>query len=231
MTTINKEDIYNALNAQLLSKKGFESFKWVKSKSSLIHKNTSSKIVQSIKFELYETVRDADSDDLGYDLTVILGVRFDVLYKWFEKFYQGSTLKDLRNWSTFMEFMYLNDEYQIFFYKNGVDFDSDIEKTVAHILEKSTLLFDLHTSLEQVYRSKVLPILTGEMKTSSLEKWFQVFEYLAICKLIEPENFDKLEAILYHHFKALNDRKEPNVIHYFPIYRDIINELRKENTL
>ena len=129
----------------------------------------------------------------------IYGVRFDVLSKWFENF-SVKNIQDQR------------DRPSIAFTGN-----------MLSMQDKFYFRLD-YSSLDKLYNKTILPILNGKANLPDVgADW--IFIDLALCKLVNPTNFDKLKQIILSHVKIMYERKEPNILDYYDQLEHIFHYL------
>lgn len=154
----------------------------------------------------------------------IYGVRFDILMKWFEKF-SFKSLQDQRD----LGYVYFTGE--MLDVEDKFYFDSDESNLIEEsnrlkecLKSTSKEIFDNYSSLESAYEMEITPILEGAKKLPDGDADY-FFENLALCKIVHPENYEKLKDIQLRHAKWLYDRGEPNMSMYYPKLTEILNFL------
>lgn len=152
--------------------------------------------------------------------------RFDVLHKWFEK-YSFKSLSDQRNsYSIGFEGKMINATLQFYFRLDEIDFDNDFSKFKDEVMEKSQEIFEKYNSLKDLYDIEIIPILKGNKELPNVgADW--VFEFLKLCVLVNPENYNKLKHIILKQVEVMYERGEPNIIKYYSNLQNILLEIEK----
>ena len=129
----------------------------------------------------------------------IYGVRFDVLSKWFENF-SVKNIQDQRDRPSIAftgNMLSMQDKFYFRLDKNGYSDDFN----------------NFRVNLEKCAMN--LPDVGAD--------W--IFIDLALCKLVNPTNFDKLKQIILSHVKIMYERKEPNILDYYDQLEHIFHYL------
>lgn len=205
----------------------FENFTFRKKDSSFIQKNK--KDYKCIELQYYAGV-DRSRDELALEIHPITMIRFDILHKWFEK-YSFKTLADQRSNSTYMYYDPVNmavkrDNY-CFVYSRA-NFIEDVNNLKKDIITDATFVFNNLNTLDKLYQYLVEPILNNQTKLGTGgADW--IFEYLTLCKIVKPENYNLLKAIIMKHIEYLYREGEPNVSTYYPKLDEIFGYLESLN--
>lgn len=152
-------------------------------------------------------------------------VRFDIASKWFEKFsYKKISVQ--RDYSvvgcapSMLDLGYGRLDSIVCFDKNGDDFNQKYQYLVDLLTRCSNSFFNKYNTIQDVYYDKILPIIEGkkEMQDSGGIEW--AFEYLTICKVVSPENYDKLKKLIreYINYRMYNPNlptPDPNIAPYY----------------
>lgn len=158
-------------------------------------------------------------------------VRFDFVHKWFEKF-SFRTIQDQRSSDTVgisPSQLGLNDIYD--FYPEEKEFKqfNALKETIKIC---SASLFSKYQTPADVYINDILPRMEGRIAFRRLgADW--IFEYLTICKVVAPENYEKLKSQLLKHAEWQmfgNERSEPNMVKYYYRLDEILGYLESLST-
>ena len=113
------------------------------------------------------------------------------------------------------------------FYSDLSNFDEEYQKLSEMIRKCASYVFTKYATPKDVYNDKILPVLKGIKELPDLgAEW--LFEYLARCKVVEPENDNKLKDLslkraewLIKHYKFT----EPNMAMYYDRLDEILGYL------
>ena len=150
--------------------------------------------------------------------------RYDILSVWFERF-SFKSLKDQRNngYVSFSgEMLHTYDKF--YFDKDESNFKDEVKKLTECVKKSSQTVFEAFSSLEKAYDIEIAPILSGIKELPDIgADWF--FENLTLCRLVHPENYEKLKAIHLKQAKYMYDRGEPNITAYYDRIDEILTYL------
>lgn len=143
-----------------------------------------------------------------------ISVRYDICFKWFEKFCVR-TLQDQRDTSLLGEsFDMAGLDYSYVVHNDKELFDND------YFVFKSALVYLMknfipkYSSLTKIYNERVLPIIKGEKSDFRNLGVEEEFEYLTICRIIAPGNYEILKQKAQDSFRLKYQRKEVNYMRY-----------------
>lgn len=145
----------------------------------------------------------------------IIGIRYDIIVKWFEKF-SFRSLSDQRSVYTFVCIANkLGLDGEFYFQHDGSNYDSEFNR-LYYLLKKSFChLYEHYSSLQRAYNTVIPDVLNGKMiHLGGGANW--IFENLALCKIVSPENYPKCKEEL---LKNIEWRKnwpypDPNILRY-----------------
>ena len=213
------QNLFNRILSELMEDVFFKDFKYRKRDSSLIRKTDLGKNV--IMLDHWDGYHD------NHDVMVIYPqylVRYDILSKWFEKF-SFKTLTDQRD-GCFVGFSgdMLGSRDRFMFRYDRSNLAGELLRLKECIKIDSNRVFDAYSSLDKAYDRKIVPLLT-ETTTLPLigADWF--FENLTLCKIVHPENYEKLKDIHLQHAKEMYERGEPNMSEYYNRLPEILTHL------
>jgi hypothetical protein len=219
---MNKKEILGKIIELLLADDYFSGFKYRKKDYRLIKKDSQG--FYSIGFQFW------DSYDLKRDQVAMIVIpayrrRFDILHKWFEKF-SFRTLADQRDSNTigFIGRM-LERQNDFFFLYSECDFMNDFESMRSEILINAANVFKQFATLQDLYQYWITPVLNGEEELpGGGADW--AFEYLTLCRIVNPEKYDDLKKIVLERVQFLNDvRRDPNITEYYHRLGEILEYL------
>lgn len=157
------------------------------------------------------------SNLIAINIRPTIGIKFDTLTKWFEKF-SFKTLTDQRNnidffIPIFSPFRGSGYDYFIF-YKDLEGYNEEFVKLKRCLVEGAVKMFEKYSSLEKLYSAEIDPIFKGISKLPTHgADW--IFRYLRLCRLTHPERYDELKKILLNQIEFMHSRNEPNIAHYY----------------
>lgn len=198
----------------------FSEYKFRKRDSSFLKKTKYGK--QSIELDHW---RNADNSSMV--VYPIYGVRFDVLSKWFEKF-SVKSLQDQRDRPSVMfDGGMLSYQNEFYFRLDEKGYKNDFSNLLTHLEKCARYVFDEYSSLEKLYDKTILPILQRKVDLQDVgADW--IFIDFALCKLVNPKEYDNLKQIILPHVQYMYEREEPNVLDYYNQLDQILEYL--ENT-
>ncbi len=208
--------LFDLIRFQIEEDEYFSDFKFRKKGCTFLQKTAYGKNII-----ILDHWRNSDSQLVIYP---IYGVRFDILKKWFEKF-SFKSLQDQRD----LGYVYftgemLNVEDKFYFNSDESNLIEECIKLRECIKNTSKEVFYNYASLESAYEMEITPILDGSKKLPDGDADY-FFENLALCKIVHPEDYEKLKDIQLRHAQWLYDRREPNMSTYFPRLTEILNYL------
>lgn len=140
--------------------------------------------------------------------------RFDVLHKWFEK-YSFKSLTDQRNsYSVGFDGEMIGGNSEFYFQLDRLNYDKDFIKFKDEVIANSQSVFTKYATPKDLYSYEIFPILQGNRDLPDVgADW--VFEYLKLCKLIDPMNYNKLKDLILKQVEVMYKRGEPNILEYY----------------
>lgn len=150
----------------------------------------------------------------SYEYTAAISVRYDICFKWFEKF-SFKSLQDQRQNYLFGEsfdMAGLKRSYEVHNDKELFDNDYSVFKSALVYLMKNFI--PKYSSLTKVYNELVLPIIKGEKSEFRDISADTEFEYLTVCRIIAPGNYEILKQKAQDSFRLKYQRKELNYMRY-----------------
>ena len=104
----------------------------------------------------------------------------------------------------------MQDKFYFRLDKNG--YSDDFNNFRVNLEKCAMYIFAEYSSLDKLYDKTILPILNGNENLPDVgADW--IFIDLALCKLVNPTNFDKLKQIILSHIRKMYERKE-HIFHY-----------------
>lgn len=215
--------IFNRIVDDLSKTEFFNSFRFRKRDSTFISSNREGWTSVSLNHWI---------DKYSGNLLVIYpiyGVKFYVLSKWFENF-SFKSIKDQRdNYNIGFVGTMINHSIDKFVFElNGYGFEDDLKLLRNEIIECANYVFNEYSTLPKLYEKIIEPILLGETELPDVgADW--IFEDLTLCRIINPDNYDKLKVIIRAHIEWMYSRKEPNIISYYNRLDEIFSYLESIN--
>ena len=163
----------------------------------------------------------------GHDVMVVYPqylVRYDILSKWFEKF-SFKSLQDQRD-GCYVGFSgeMLGSQDRFMFRYDRSNLMSELVRLKECIKRDGSEVFDAYSSLDKAYDRKIAPVLTGTTALPIIgADWF--FENLTLCRIVHPEEYEKLKEIHLKHAEAMYGREEPNISKYYDRLSEILTYL------
>lgn len=195
----------------------FNDYTFRKRDSSFVHKFEGGE--RRIEFRKW-------TDFIAMSVEPQFAVRFDFVHKWFEKF-SFKTLRDQRDACTVGGWTRKYGCFPVYNFKHdGNNFLEEFNKLKETIKICAGQFFNEYRTPEDVYVRDILPILEGRAELpGSGANW--LFWYLTICKVVAPENYDRLKAMSIEQAKVLVSRKypEPNMERYYDRLDEILGYL------
>lgn len=157
----------------------------------------------------------------------IYGVRFDILSRWFEKFC-FKTLQDQRDGASIFfdgKSLSMPNEFE-FEYNNDRNYAVTFEKLQSTLKKCSEFVFNTYSTLEKLYDNTIQPILNGDRRLQEgSPDWF--FIDLTLCKIVSPETYGQLKAILLKDVdrRVSGTYPEPNMAYYYNRLDEILSYL------
>lgn len=159
---------------------------------------------------------------LALKIYPVIGVRINILMKWFERF-SFKKLQEQRDNYTFGfwgGFFGVRNEF--YFRLDGSNYDSEFSSLVNTLTTCMQSVERAYSTLEDAFKNEIMPVLRGEKKLHDTgADW--IFEYLTLCKLVAPEMYDDFRALMLEHVKWMYGRKEPNVERYYDRLDEILS--------
>lgn len=154
-------------------------------------------------------------------------LRFDFVHKWFEKFSFKDILVQRDNFVVWFQGESFGPKSIFSFSDNVKDYEREYIELLELLKKGSTYVFNKYRTPEDVYTNDILPIIKGEkcMPQGGID-WF--FEYLTICKVVAPENYKQLKALLMEHAHWRMTHysfPEPNMAMYYDRLNEILEYL------
>lgn len=211
--------LFNLILSELTEDAFFKDFKLRKRDSSLIRKTKLGKNI--IMLDHWDGYHD------GHDVMVVYPqylVRYDILSKWFEKF-SFKSLQDQRD-GCYVGFSgeMLGSQDRFMFRYDRSNLMSELVRLKECIKRDGSEVFDAYSSLDKAYDRKIAPVLTGTTALPIIgADWF--FENLTLCRIVHPEEYEKLKEIHLKHAEAMYGREEPNISKYYDRLSEILTYL------
>lgn len=211
-------EVFNAIVADLNASDLLSDFKYLKSSSKLVLKTPEIKRVLSLEHSWVSHI-------FWIAIDPAFGVRFDILHKWFEK-YSIRQLKDQRQDESVgftCGMIYKTADSYYDFLKDGSDFAEKYPPFRDIVLRCAEYVFSKFNTLEDLYEYRIVPVLTGDPQVP-FDQTDWVFEYLALCLLVAPENYNKLKDKLLKIMEKVrveNPRVNYSLQIYYPLFDEI----------
>lgn len=219
---MRKVDVKCFIN--LIQEKSFlEDFKFRNRDTSLIKKTKQG--FEMIEFQIWENKEQLYSNN---NFSVIVKPlylkRFNVLHKWFERFSFKSIIDQRDNYSIGFDGGQLKGRDE--FILNEENFENDFKLLKKNVEKNSKLVFNKFRDIEDIYDYSIKPLLSREANFPNVgADW--IFEYLSIVKIVNEEELETFNNILYPHITEMYQKKEPNIIEYYSRYNEILSYLKE----
>lgn len=209
---------FDKIVSELQSDTYFQKFKFRKRDGSFRLKTNYG--VQSIE------LRHWNYGNLSLEIQPQYHIRFDILSKWFEKF-SYRTITSQRDDSQIGfdgQMLGRQNLFDFEYYDSSTKYHNEIINLKKTIKDCSTEVFDKYSTLEKCYNNIIIPMLNNGKKLPGIGvEW--LFESLTLCKILHPENYDKLKHILLKHAEHMMTYKEPNMSMYYDKLNEILSYL------
>lgn len=213
---MNNQDLFQIIVERLKSEPFLNGFKFRKRDTSFIQQESG--LQRSIELDHWIN---------GGVLIVypIYMVRFDVLLKWFEP-YSFKSLQDQRDNPSvaFSGNMFgQQDKFQIV----EAGLEHDYITFCNTLAECSNMIFSSYTSLNDMFDRDIIPILEGKRTLPDVgADW--VFKYLTLTRIVSPEDYQTVKALVLAQVHKMEERHEPNIIEYILRLDEIINTMEQQ---
>lgn len=148
------------------------------------------------------------------DIWGAIYVNYNICSEWFEKF-RIETLPVHCDRLLEESFFIASLDRRHSLRKKKELFDSDYLQLRSSLIYIMREYIPKYSSLKKLYEARVLPIITGEKYLP--EYWTGIeteFEYLTICRIVAPENYEKLKELVIMNFRLKYLEKEDNYMLY-----------------
>jgi len=116
------------------------------------------------------------------------------------------------------------DWFEFHIYDDDTQYEEKYKLLRDTIISCATTVFTKFQTLEDYYVNKIHPLLDENAKLPwGGADW--IFEYLAGCLIVAPENYNRLKEILLRHVEERYARNEPNIMYYYDRMDEILNYL------
>ncbi len=218
---MTSKELFSRILSELMSDEYFSKFKFTKSLNLLSIQEGGMR--KSIDLEHWT----------NYDELCIrphYGVKFNILNDWFKPYNVLSKADQRANDDVFfdaIENLTSVSRLNIYeFRKDGLNFEESVQLLKTDLVNCSKFVFEQYGTLSKFFNNDVLPILDGRRKLGVCDggaDW--IFIYLKLCRLVSPENYERLKEILMAHFEFMRQRGEPNILKYVDKIDDILRSL------
>ena len=146
------------------------------------------------------------------------------MHIWQDKYSFKSKTDQNNNYSIILSGEDFDNEEEYFFLIDGSDLYSTVEIMKKDIIHNALKFASKFSTLQDLYNFQIMPILDGNKDLPNVgADW--VFEYLKLCNIVSPENYELLKKYILNQVEVMNNRGEPNIIEYYPILNNILQEI------
>ncbi len=219
------KELLNTVLGNLLEDKFFSEFKFRKRDSRLIRLMKDG--FDAVEFQYWEGF------DLGRGKSALVVKplylkRFDVLHKWLEKYSFKNKTDQRDNFSIGFDGTMLGKQNEFYFLLDQKGFQLEIENLIEIVTMNSTFVFNKFADIKALYEYQVEPILAGKKKLPDVgADW--IFEYLTLSKMVYPENYSAVKALICIQVQYMKSKNEPNVMEYYPRLKEIFEHLETDH--
>ena len=212
------EPVYEAIVAELQQTELLKDFKYLKTKSKFVQEsNGIRKEVELLHWCSWT-----------YWLAVepIFRVRFNILHKWFEKFCVRPIKYQRDDSSVGFSYRMMDSKNPQFveFRRDGSDYSELFPPLKESIPKYAEHVFKTYSSLEDMYELRAKPLYT--MENPKVTSYSALFNCLTLARILDPNNYEHMKEIMAKLAKQFAENREANmVLHYYPIYDEIIDYL------
>ncbi|MCH5347012.1 MAG: hypothetical protein J1E63_07870 [Muribaculaceae bacterium] len=232
--------LFERIMADLQQDEYFKKFKFHKGRSVLSRKDAGREEI--IKLEHHSDIYPV------YQIQIypVYGVKFNILHKWFNKFEVRQS-----RWCRWDESVYYKSDSSnvdvnfgnyFTFNENKTGYETEYLRFRNELFSCSNFFFPRFKTLEDLYKFRVIPMLEDTKQPGFQEYYFQpeaycnsrfritgttewVFETLALCLIVAPENYSRLKEILLEHIELMQKCHEPNMERYYHRLDEIFDYL------
>lgn len=155
-------------------------------------------------------------------------VRFEVLEKWFEKFSVKPLQVQRDSYTSGFSGNMIGEHDEFIFLCDRSNYSEQLKKLVNTVKRCSEYSFSKFNSLKDLYEYWITPVLERKKSLPATgAEW--VFEYLTLCKIINPQRYQQFKNMVRTHVGEMNARKEPNIIEYYDNFDKIISYMENLN--
>lgn len=216
---MNTKELLDRVFFRLKEEDYLRNFKFKRNESEFVHLKEDK--FYKIGIEHYDTVESHDNPRLGLNLCLYFANRYDILHNWFEK-YSMLSLEILRYESSFSytpKNLGLDDKN--FFSFDGDDFDTAYDSFLNEIITGADYFFNRVNSLKKCYENYIVPAIESGSSVLPDEGSQWVLKYLALAKIVAPENYALIKSLIMERVDYMIKRNEPNII----LYKDTMPEI------
>lgn len=206
---MNKKDVLSLIE-RLNTEEYFANFKIKKGDCCLVRKFDWG--WQKVSFDYYNGF-DPDRKELAFQIRVSYSVRINFLHKWFEPFYMGNNLSDLKNRESigFSEGFLRTPkdcDYWFLFLESCRETEEDYQTFENDVTLHAKYVFDNYCAISSIYTYEVMDRLNGkrEFPTHNGE-W--LFNCLLLTHIADSENYPTVKKVIlgvmeynYQHYKV-----------------------------
>lgn len=216
---MNTKELLDRVFFRLKEEDYLRNFKFKRNESEFVHLKEDK--FYKIGIEHYDTVESHDNPRLGLNLCLYFANRYDILHNWFEK-YSMLSIEILRYESSFSytpKNLGLDDKN--FFSFDGDDFDTAYDSFLNEIITGADYFFNRVNSLKKCYENYIVPAIESGSSVLPDEGSQWVLKYLALAKIVAPENYALIKSLIMERVDYMIKRNEPNII----LYKDTMPEI------
>lgn len=222
-------DLFNRIVRDLNATEFFKDFKYVKSKKSLVKKDALG--FYKVYFRHWLTVKDDGAPHRGkfgdpaINIHPVIERRFDILHKWYEPFCH-IPIAEQRTIETQMlsrsQYNLGGDDFCFFIDES--DYHSEFVVLYNQLMFQCNFFWDKYNSLETAYKELIIPILDENIDKNKVGVYW-LFRILALCLLINPNNYQILKQKMREYIEYNYQQKEPNIVPFYDRFDEIFDYL------
>lgn len=208
----------------------YKDYKFVKSRNALTYRDKFHKKEMRLSMRMSLD----NESNIGLEVYPSFSIRIHEVHKWFEKFYQGSNIKDFRQHSTLSmhpnhpsELLGLKQEKNRYFFRKDQqeNWAEELAALKYSLCVIGITFFDKCADLTSIYYNYTRQLPTNKKLVIGVGKW--IFEQLYIVKRVCPEEYPAFLKFAKEWQESNQKNNEPNAMIYAPYFDKILNELEK----
>lgn len=220
---IKSKELLEILSSRLKVKSSLEGYEFSKNNKTL--KQSVNDGYYKIELNTYLSF-DSERKEVSNEIIPYYYRKFDVLHNWFKKYTALSNADFNSRASIFEGGGKLGFTNQFHFLVNCHEFEVDYLFFESELIKTEKVFFNKFLTLESLYQHEALPIISNKDHKFHFHESEDLFVLLRLVYIVAPEHFEDLNNRVYIHYENLVVEEHPHAIIQFPMYNDIIKDLK-----